>query len=208
MAVLAFVVVAPWYLTHLLGNLRYILSVRLLDPQHADTVPKIWQIFWTEGLMLPVIAALAGLALAALRRRWPDALAGLWLLLLTAMAFKPSAFGLRHDGALVVATVGLLPMALDALGALVPQGRRTVAMLALGLPSSHPPPSSACATPSCCARRARRSGGGLDRAQRGAGYQGLRDGPHRPAAADAGGRSGSGPPSPRPMRGARSCGWA
>ena len=54
-AALAFLVVAPWYLTHLLGNLRYILSVRLLDPQHAGELPGIWLIFWKEGLMLPVL---------------------------------------------------------------------------------------------------------------------------------------------------------
>lgn len=131
-AALAFVVVAPWYLTHLLGNLRYILSVRLLDPQHAAVAPKVWQVFWSEGLMLPVIAALAGLAVAALRRRWPDALAGLWLLLLTVIASKPSAFGLRHDGALVVATIGLLPIALDALSEHLPQARRNFALLGLG----------------------------------------------------------------------------
>jgi len=131
-AALAFVVVAPWYLTHLLGNIRYILSVRLLDPQHADEAPSIWRIFWKEGLALPVVAALAGLAVSGARRRWPEALAGLWLLLLTAMAFKPSAFGLRHDGALVVATVGLLPIALGALGELVTSSRRAVATLAIG----------------------------------------------------------------------------
>lgn len=132
-AALAFFVVAPWYLTHLLGNVRYILSVRLLDTVHGDDVPTAWQVFWFEGLTLPVTAALAGLAVAGLRRRWPEALAGVWLLLLTALAFKPTDFGLRHDGAMVVATIGLLPVALGALAELVPQRRRAVAMVNIGL---------------------------------------------------------------------------
>ncbi|MBX3498057.1 MAG: glycosyltransferase family 39 protein [Alphaproteobacteria bacterium] len=132
-AALAFVVIAPWYLTHLLGNLRYIISVRMLDPRPPPGAPPIWLTFWQEGLMLPAMAALAGLAAAAWYRRWPEALAGAWLLLLAVMALKPSPFGLRHDGALVVATVGLMPIALHALGELVSQNRRAVAMLAIGL---------------------------------------------------------------------------
>ena len=121
-AALAFLVVAPWYLPHLVGNLRLILSIRLLDSQAA--AEPAWKVFLREGLALPLLLTLAGLAVCAMRRRWPEALAGLWLLLLTAIAFRPSVWGLHHDGALVVATISLSPLAIHALGELLRPARR------------------------------------------------------------------------------------
>src|SRR5207244_2523205 len=90
-------IVSPWWLMHLLGNLRGIATVRLLGP--AFSLSGVADLAWKEGLGVAIAVAAGGLA--AQKRWWH--LAYLAALLVTAA--KPSGFGVRHQGPVIVATL-------------------------------------------------------------------------------------------------------
>jgi hypothetical protein len=119
-AAIAFVVVAPWYVTHLIGNLRLIVSIRLL-PQSATAASTAMDELLLSGAVIPLFVTFAGLLLAVRGQRQADWCTLAWLGLMTAMALRPSAFGIRHNGALLVAIVTLLPVAIGNIRARMPQ---------------------------------------------------------------------------------------
>ena len=105
-ALIAFLLVAPWYLLHVIDNIRQILSVRVLSTGGHGVE------WFQAGLAVPLIVALVGLALAGLRRNWPAFGCGIWLGLNALLALRPSEHGLQHDGALIVMIVALAPLGL------------------------------------------------------------------------------------------------
>jgi hypothetical protein len=128
-AVVTFLIVAPWYVTSLAGNLRQIISVRLLTPpeQGGSLLAALGE-HALAGMAAPIILVIGGLLIAPTAReaatqgsaggrplpsRWFTIAAGLWVALLAAMALKPSIHGLRHDGALLVLVAALAPVALQ-----------------------------------------------------------------------------------------------
>lgn len=131
-APLAFMVVAPWYLPHLLGNLRLIISIRLY-PQIAVGAPSAIENLLFGGIAVALPVTLIGLLLSQRHTRNADWIALAWLALLTAGAMRPSHHGLRHDGGLVVAVVTLLPMALQNIGLRLRQNHRAVVLGAMAL---------------------------------------------------------------------------
>ena len=108
-ALVAFLVVAPWYLPHVMDNLRQIVSVRVLGT--ADHGSQLFQTY----IALPLAAALIGLLLAALRRNWMALGCFIWLGFNAALALRPSEHGLQHDGALLVMIVALAPLGVAVL---------------------------------------------------------------------------------------------
>jgi hypothetical protein len=122
-SMVTFLLVAPWYVTHLIDNLRQILTVRILRANGEGTASP-WDLWWDAGLLVALALTLAGLLLAAVRRRTPDFLCGAWLLANTALAFRPSPHGIHHDGALLVAVIGLVPIALSSLRDFLPALRQ------------------------------------------------------------------------------------
>jgi hypothetical protein len=113
-ALASFLIVAPWYMPHLLDNLRQIVSVRLLGA--ADQGEDLFQ----AGLALPLAAALIGLLVGGLRRNWPVLGCFIWLGLNALLALRPSEHGLQHDGALIVMIVALAPLGVAILLEQVP----------------------------------------------------------------------------------------
>jgi hypothetical protein len=124
-ALIAFLVVAPWYLLHFLDDIRQIASVRVLGAAVGEHASLIRQWF-TAGIAIPAIVTIAGMLLAGLRRNWPAFACGLWLLLNTVLALRPSQHGLQHDGALLVMIVALLPLAVSIITELAPALRKPV----------------------------------------------------------------------------------
>jgi hypothetical protein len=124
-ALIAFLVVAPWYLLHFLDVIRQIVSVRVLGATVGEHASLIRQ--WFEaGIAIPLIVTVAGLLSAGLRRNWPAFACGLWLALNTVLALRPSQHGLQHDGALLVMIVALLPLAVSILTEFTPALRKPV----------------------------------------------------------------------------------
>lgn len=124
-ALTVFLVVAPWYVTHLVDNIRQIISVRILPSPAEDQAPA-WVVWWNNGILLPLAVAVSGLLLASRRRRWPDLLCGVWLLINAVIAARLPSHGLHHDGGLVVATIALVPLGMFALADLLPSLRRPI----------------------------------------------------------------------------------
>ncbi len=127
-SMISFLLVAPWYLLHLVDNIRQIFTVRLLIP---DSSFPFWRSWITAGIAIPLTITLAGLLLAVLRRRWPEFCCGIWLALNTALAARPSAHGLHHDGALLVMIAVLLPLGLSVLADIVAPLRKPAVAWAL-----------------------------------------------------------------------------
>ena len=107
--------VAPWILTNVIGNLRIIATVRLSTPV-SGAVPiskTLADLFWRQGLGVALVLCIAGLFLQptdGTKRRW---LRGAFVLLALASIFKATGFGLQHQGGplIVSAASGLAPIA-------------------------------------------------------------------------------------------------
>jgi hypothetical protein len=114
-AAISFILIAPWYLLHLIDNVRQILSVRVLV-----TGAPPWFEWWDKGVAIPGVVTIIGLLLAALRCGWPEFWCGVWLFINVIAASRPSSHGLHHDGAVLVAIVAMAPLALLELRRLFP----------------------------------------------------------------------------------------
>jgi len=112
-ATIAFLLIAPWYVTHVVDNLRQIVTVRILGSQLSGTMS--WASWWNTGLVAPLAITIVGLFLPPVRRHAVDLLCGFWLLFNAAIAYFPSSHGPHHDGALLVAIIGLAPIAVARL---------------------------------------------------------------------------------------------
>lgn len=136
-AAIAFLVVAPWYVPHLIGNLRVLLSASLHETSFHSIVPG-WISLFKEGALLPLVVAIIGVLFGGLRqRRWPDVASGVWLLLVAAHAYRPSPWGIRHDGAFLVSVILLTPVGLANLTEIVPTRHRALGrFLLVGLISA------------------------------------------------------------------------
>jgi hypothetical protein len=113
-SILCFCVVAPWYATSLIGNLRQILDVRFLVVAGAKMDPGavMHSLVWA-GVGLPLAATILILAISgAGRGPWQYVAYAVWLTILTAMSLRSSGGGLRHDGALFVLVVTTVPLAM------------------------------------------------------------------------------------------------
>lgn len=131
------VVMAPWLLTHLLGNLRTIATVRLTGPlQSASGWGVLSELSWAQGLGPLVIVVLVGVGLAlSVRKVRLLLLYGYALLLLATSLLFGSGFGMRHDAPAVIALVGAGCYALGAWRARFPRSVWVAAGVAVALPA-------------------------------------------------------------------------
>lgn len=128
--------VAPWLLTNLIGNLRIIATVRLSPPSQGPVpITRIIQhIVWNEGLLILPLLALVGLVLPRLQERRPRWLLNVYLLLVILSMLKATGFGLQHQGAPVIVLILLSAIGLGALCRSVPSWGVLAAGLLLVLP--------------------------------------------------------------------------
>ena len=131
----ATLLIAPWLLTNLIGNLRTIATVGFSTPPGGsvplrEVVPNV---LFTEALAPVLLLLVIGTVLGLSRRRLPRPAACLFVLLLLPTVFKDTRHGFAHHGAVVT---GLFLLAPAALAGLAGGGRVrwvTVAV-ALGFP--------------------------------------------------------------------------
>ncbi len=128
-AAIAFLIAAPWYLAHLLGNLRYVVSIRFLDPAgQGHGLGGVAALLWQEGLLAATGLLIVGAVISLSRQRRAGAAVLLYLMVVAWSLLHPSAFGLRHQGAFVVAVIALLPWAMDNIAGSIGGRLRTPAM--------------------------------------------------------------------------------
>jgi hypothetical protein len=116
MAVLVFLAAAPWYLTSIAGNLRQIISVRLMSPPvEADAGASAALIVVLQGIGIPIALTVWGLIATRGRGRFYLMTVGIWMALLAWLAVKPSVHGLRHDAPLLLLVALMSPWAIRQL---------------------------------------------------------------------------------------------
>lgn len=125
--------VSPWFVTGLLGNLRTIYTVRLLSAG-TDAKASAGALAFGEGMAAPIAVIVVGLGLQM--RRSPRRTAALlvYLSLLFVSVAHGTAFGLRHQGAALVALVALAPLGLRAFEGVGPRLRSAVLVATLAGP--------------------------------------------------------------------------
>jgi hypothetical protein len=130
--------VSPWLLTNLLGNLRTIATVRFASPSVRELlVPLLKDFALLQGLGPVSVLLAAGLAISPRDKR-----RAYWLLLsivivLFLTMLRPTPYGLRHHGATVAAIVVLCPLALARVRQLHYGAAWTLAVLLLAIPAIH-----------------------------------------------------------------------
>jgi hypothetical protein len=122
LSALVAVLVAPWLMTHLIGNLRAIATIRFADAPTAQLGP--WRTFvafgWINAMSVPLAVALGGGALAPKGRRAAAGGLGLFTLLLFATIFR-GGFGLHQNGPVFVVVTAAGVTGLGALAARWPR---------------------------------------------------------------------------------------
>lgn len=114
-SLVTFLIAAPWYVTHLVGNLRKVLTVSFQPgmEREGDLVAGLFGLLWNEGLLLAALLLVVGLALRPGRERILSGAAGLFVAALLVM------FGGGHlskyNGAAWISIIALAPFALDGL---------------------------------------------------------------------------------------------
>lgn len=136
MAASVALLVSPWLLTGLVGNLRLIVQYRFVVPAVGVTWPDtLMEFVCLQGLGPVWLALVGGLVLAPRPIRSAYWIGAGIVLLLTAGMVKATGFGLRHQGSLLVAMVVLTPYALSRLQQSRPGVATGLACLLLMLPS-------------------------------------------------------------------------
>jgi hypothetical protein len=96
--ILAFVVSAPWFVGHFVGNVRKIVTVVALGTGAVETRP-IWSLMTEQGFAIVAIVTLLGLLFRCRTEPWRSGVALAYLLLLGAGLFVIiTSGGLRHVG--------------------------------------------------------------------------------------------------------------
>jgi hypothetical protein len=105
--------VSPWLLTNLLGNIRTIATVRFAGASIRDLLVPLFKDFALfQGLGPAAILLLAGLAFSSADKRRAHGWLLFIVIVLMLTMLKPTPYGLRHHGATVAAIVVLCPLAL------------------------------------------------------------------------------------------------
>jgi hypothetical protein len=130
---LTFLVAAPWYVAHLVGNLRKVIAVSFEGTmqRQGDVIAGAFSQLWNEGLLAVVLVVAAGLALRTGRERTLSAVAGLFVVAIV-LAFSGGDLSRysnpsKYNGTAWISIIALAPFALAALQRRLPS--RTAAAL-------------------------------------------------------------------------------
>jgi hypothetical protein len=130
--------VSPWILTNLIGNLRTIATVRLAEPtagMQSSKLQMALDVAVFQGLGVSVALMMCGLFLAAgdrKRVRWASAL---FAILLVMSVLKDTGFGLKHQGGPIVALVTFAGVGMAGLARRWPKVALAALALALAPPA-------------------------------------------------------------------------
>ena len=109
--------VAPWLLTNIIGNLRTIATVRFSVPPGGPipwTIP-LFEFSWTEGLAIVAVLFVAGSLWGLFRRQLRRPVLCVYVLLLLPGILKSTGHEISHQAAAVLALFIAAPLAVAAL---------------------------------------------------------------------------------------------
>jgi hypothetical protein len=114
--VLTALLVSPWLVTNLLGNVRTVMTVRFLGPPENETwLDMLRSLVWTQGLGPLILLILGALCLGPRDTRTRTLTLLLGTVVLTLTLLKPTGFGLRHHGPALLVLITSGPLALQYL---------------------------------------------------------------------------------------------
>ena len=129
--------VAPWLVTDLIGNLRAIASVRIAEPANGNGSPtsSLFDFFVLQGLGVDLCLMLMAIGLVAPDRQRVRWAAGIFVCLLALSMLKGTGFGLRHQGVPIVALTTFAGVGMAAVSRRWPRAVPVVLICALALPA-------------------------------------------------------------------------
>ncbi len=106
----------PWLLTNLLGNLRTIITVRFFGPSTNETwLDMLRGLVWEEGLGPLILLVLGALGMGPRETRIRALTLLFCIAVSTLSILKPTGFGLRHHGPVILVLITSGPLALQYL---------------------------------------------------------------------------------------------
>ena len=114
-SIVTFLLAAPWYITHLVGNIRKVLTVSY-EPTMQDNgglASGLLDLLWSEGLLAVAVVILIGLALRPGRERILAAAGGLFIVAVL-LAFGGGGLA-KYNGAAWISIIAFAPYALASL---------------------------------------------------------------------------------------------
>ncbi len=128
--------VSPWLATNLIGNLRAIATVRLAEPTMAVSTSRIlMEIAVHQGLAIDLLLVACAIFLTAPDRRRIRWAAAIYVVLLSVSMLKGTGFGLRHQGAPLVAVVTFAGVGMAAVSRRWPRLAVVALAAALAIPA-------------------------------------------------------------------------
>lgn len=108
---------APWILTNLIGNLRIIATVRLSQPAGGEVplIRTLRDFGWTQGMWLLPLLALIGAVMQRPGERFPRPLLAAYVIFSALSILKATGFGLQHQGGPLVVLLVTSAFALPVL---------------------------------------------------------------------------------------------
>ncbi|HEY1687141.1 MAG TPA: hypothetical protein VGG19_20440 [Tepidisphaeraceae bacterium] len=128
--------IAPWILTNLIGNLRIIGTVRLSEASQGPVskLQTALDLIWHQGFLIIPLFAFAALFLPRAGEKRPRLVLHIFLLLLAVSLLKATGFGLQHQGGPIIALMFLAAIGIGAIGRRWPTFALAVAVILLILP--------------------------------------------------------------------------
>jgi hypothetical protein len=138
LAMIVSLLVSPWILTNLIGNLRTIATVRIAEPVNgpASKWQTLFEIFAHQGIGVDLAMVACAIFLVAPdknRVRW---IAGGYVALLALSMIKATGFGLQHQGGPLVALTAFAGVGLAAVQKRWPRLVAPALLLALIVPGA------------------------------------------------------------------------
>jgi hypothetical protein len=114
-SLVTFLVTAPWYVSHLVGNLRKVLTVSFQPGMKREgaLLTELVDLLWSEGLLAVLVFLVVGLALQPGRERILSAVAGLFVVALL-LLFGGGSLS-KYNGAAWISIIALTSFALNGL---------------------------------------------------------------------------------------------
>jgi hypothetical protein len=108
---------APWLMTHLIGELRTIATVRIGGPPNGGTPWKtaFLDLMIGQGMIVTILLALIGLALQPAGVRFRRGCLGVYAILLLISMFSGFAYGIHQHGAVFIAWFVLMAVTLRSM---------------------------------------------------------------------------------------------
>jgi hypothetical protein len=128
--------VSPWLLTNLIGNLRAIATVRIAEPTNFHgSKAMLFEIIAHQGLAVDLLLVVCPIFLVTPGKKGIRLAAAIYVILLAISMLRGTGFGLRHQGAPLVALIAFAGVGMAGVARRWPRIALALLTLALAPPA-------------------------------------------------------------------------